>query len=271
MAQWKYEDINYSKINFGEVKSDKRIFLVLAASSFLEITAPLYTRNLIEYTKDSQDVVEWLEGVWLPEEVEHGRAMTAYVNAVWPEFNWESAYRCFYAEFELYCAADRYQPTKGLEMLARCVTEAGAATFYKALRDQATEPVLNDLLDQMQRDEVRHYKHFLRYFHQFNEQEENSRCGMLRTILSRALRVHDEDAFIAWKHCWREEKGGGTVSSSDYRRAVRGIRDLVCKYYPYEQAVKMLVQPLSFNKNLRKIPISILSRALRSFFAITLY
>jgi hypothetical protein len=268
ITSWKCSDIDFNKIVRSQVVPDRRMFLILVASSFLEITAPLYTQHLVAYNNNCQEIVDWLDGVWLPEEVEHGRAMKAYVNAVWPEFDWESSYRRFHHEFEPYCGAERYQPSRALEMLARCITETGATTFYKALRDHTRELVLRDILDQMQRDEVRHYKHFLRYFRHYNEQEKNNKWRIFVTVLRRSSRVHSEDVFIACKHAYEGCQNGSVFTRSFYRRAISDIKKMAYTDYPYELAVKMLVQPLGFSQNIRKISIGVLSRALRSSLSI---
>jgi len=253
MPYWRSEDIDFRTIVRSEVRGNRTIFLILVGSSFLETTSPLYTHNLITYYQNCEEVVDWLTRHWQLEEVEHGKAMKAYVNAVWPDFDWQRAYENFYLEFEPYCAPDRYQPGKALEMLARCVTESGAATFYKALRDSTKEPVLRDLLDRMQRDEIRHYKYFLRFFRYFNEQEKNTKVGILITMLRRGMRVHGEDIFIACKYAYEGWNGCHVFTPALYRRAVSEIKRLAGKYYPYQQAIKMLIRPLESSKSSRNV------------------
>ena len=247
---WKTDDINFDRVVLSEIKENQNIFLVLAGSSFLESTATLYTANLVEFNRGRQDIIDWLLDRWMPEEIEHGRAMKRYVQKVWPEFNWDDAYRRFSMEFNPRCGFERYQESRALEMLARCVTETGAATFYKALRDATKEPVLKTLLDQMQRDEIRHYKNFLAFFRQYNDEEQNSRAGLLKSMLKRTARVYDEDMFIACKYaCGGDAQG--------YRQSVLQLRELTRRHYPVEQAVKMLAQPFDLSPNIRKIPVLI--------------
>ncbi|HEY1269035.1 MAG TPA: ferritin-like domain-containing protein [Candidatus Binatia bacterium] len=249
---WKTEDIDFDRVVVTEIKDDRNMLLILAGSSFLEITAPLYTSNLLEFNRGGGEIIEWLKNVWMPEELEHGRAMKTYVEKVWPAFDWEHAYRSFLMEFAPRCRFERYQESRALEMLARCVTETGAATFYKSLRDATNEPVLKDLLDRMQRDEIRHYKYFLRFFRYYNSEEQNSRAKLLKGLLMRATRVYDEDMFIACKYA-RNDKIDGS-----YRESVRSIRAMTRRHYPVEQAVKMLAQPFDLSPTMRKFPVFVL-------------
>jgi hypothetical protein len=250
---WRAEDINFTRIELPAIRDDGNIFLVLAASSFLEITAPLYARNLAEFNRGRSDIADWLLDKWMLEEIEHGRAMKAYVQNAWPEFDWDRAYAGFSQEFHRYCGRERYQPSPALEMLARCVTETGAATSYKALRDASREPVLRAVLDQMQRDEVRHYKYFLRYFHEYNEEEKNSRAMLLKVVTKRALRVCDEDMLIAFKYAQPDG-----AERRDYIHTVLQLRRLTRPHYPVEQAVKMIAQPLGLSGSAREFPIRVL-------------
>jgi hypothetical protein len=251
--RWKAEDIDFTRIDLPAIRDDSDMVLVLAASSFLEITAPLYANNLAEFNHRRGDIADWLLHVWMPEEIEHGRAMKAYVQNAWPEFDWDRAYGSFLREFHRYCGRERYQPSPALEMLARCVTETGAATSYKALRDAAREPVLRALLDQMQRDEVRHYKYFLRYFHEYNDEERNSRTKLLKVVAKRTLRVYDEDMLIAFKHAQSD-----SITPRDYMQTMRQLRRVTLPHYPVEQAVKMIAQPLGLSGSAREIPIRLL-------------
>src|SRR5262245_45826307 len=96
---WRLEEIDLSAIEQERVRDDETLFFLLATSSFVEIASGLYTRNLSEYYAGDQSILGWLNGNWEQEEIQHGRALRAYVQAVWPEFDWETANRRFYAEY----------------------------------------------------------------------------------------------------------------------------------------------------------------------------
>lgn len=136
----------------------------MACASFVESGSDLYTQNLVDFFRGDDEVTAWLTHQWEAEELQHGRALRAYVSHVWPEFDWEGAYRSFLEEYATYCKVELLAPTRGLELAARCVIETGTASYYRALARSTTEPVLRDLASRIAADEVSHYKHFYRFF-----------------------------------------------------------------------------------------------------------
>src|SRR5581483_2983921 len=150
-TDWQAEGIEYHKIKKERIFNDSVLFYSVAGSSFLESTVGFITQNLITFYRDDEEVRSWLEVIWEPEEMNHGRAMKYYVQAVWPDYDWEAAYASFYEEYAKCCKLDLLRPTKALEMLARCVTETEAAMYYRAAGDYYPEPILKDLLMKMYR------------------------------------------------------------------------------------------------------------------------
>ena len=133
---WSIEDIPYRSIVRDQVSSDRRLFYILASASFIEITSDLYTRNLVEFFRHDGEVADWLERVWVREELQHGAALRRYVETAWPAFDWQGAYRNFVADYGRLCTADRLAGTRALEMAARCVVETGTASFYRMISTQ---------------------------------------------------------------------------------------------------------------------------------------
>src|SRR5579885_2521409 len=97
--RWTLADIPYAQIARDAVARDDELFYLVTAASFIEITTDLYTRNLIEYFSGDPEVTAWLAEHWEHEELQHGQALKRYVQAAWPQFDWESAYRSFFAEY----------------------------------------------------------------------------------------------------------------------------------------------------------------------------
>ena len=56
-------------------------------ASLMESATDLYTENLVDYFAGDEEVTLWLEQYWLPEELQHGRALRRYVEAAWPQFD----------------------------------------------------------------------------------------------------------------------------------------------------------------------------------------
>src|SRR6266478_7565579 len=139
---WSLDDIAIDRIEIDCVRWQEELFLLLAGASFVETGSDLYTRNLVERFRGDAEVSSWLTKHWEPEELQHGRALRAYVNRVWPEFDWQAAFTAFLADYSRSCTAEELERTHYLEMAARCVVEMGTATYYRAIRDISDEPVL---------------------------------------------------------------------------------------------------------------------------------
>ena len=144
-ASWSVDDIAYDRIDAALIHNNSELFYLLAAASFVEITSDLYTKNLIEFYHGNPEIENWLANFWELEEVQHGTALKRYVQAVWPEFDWERAYRGFFEEYGRACTMEALAENHALEMVARCVVETGTSSFYRTLSDATAEPVLKQI------------------------------------------------------------------------------------------------------------------------------
>ena len=161
---WTLESLDFSRIDVARVRHNEDLFFLLCSSSFVESGSDLYTQNLIDHFAGDQELQTWLSQHWEHEELQHGRALAAYVRRVWPEFDWDKGFhgvlegiRC-----RVHVRAAGNQP--GLELAARCVVETGTASLYRALNDITDEPVLKQLTSHIKSDEVRHFKHFYQHY-----------------------------------------------------------------------------------------------------------
>lgn len=257
-APWSLDDIPFASIDRDRVRTDESLFLLLASASFVEITSDLYTENLLRFFHDDREITAWLEAGWRNEELQHGAALRRYVAAVWPEFHWERAYREFFAEYSRLCRVEDLEATRTLEMAARCLVETGTATLYGMVHRWSREPVLAQLTACICRDEVRHYKHFYRYFLAYRSQEEPGSLHVLQTLCKRAARIGEEDAHCAIKHVYQERHPGRTFRERDYRRFRKHWVALARLYYPYSMAVKMFLKPLGLNRWVQRAAVSLL-------------
>ena len=120
---------------------NEAFFYLVASASLMESATDLYTENLIDFFVGDEEVTSWLEHYWLPEELQHGRALRRYVETAWPEFDWEPAFARFVEEFRPFCDVS-LEPARSLEMASRCVVETGTASYYTTLSRASPEPVL---------------------------------------------------------------------------------------------------------------------------------
>jgi hypothetical protein len=265
-APWSVDDIRYNSLEGERVRENRLLFYIVASAAFVEITSDVYTRNLVEYFRGDDEIMNWLERSWERDEVRHGVALKRYVLTAWPEFDWDGAYRNFLAEFMQFCRLDQLSATRALEMASRCVVETGTATFYRMLSEACAEPVLSDLAAKISADEVRHFKHFYRYFLRYSENEHTGRAAVLGTLWARIGEIDSEDAYYSFKHVYLARDPGIAFDKRAYRGFRDGVRQMGKEHFPYAMATKMLLKPLGLGVPLSRIVIPTATAATRLLF-----
>jgi hypothetical protein len=265
-AAWTIDAMPYHALEREQVKDNALLLYIVASASFVEITSDVYTRNLADFFRDDADVVDWLERAWESEELQHGRALKRYVETAWPDFDWEGAYGNFLAEFLRLCSVDQLAQTRALEMAARCVVETGTAAFYRALAEMSPEPVLREIAAAISADEVRHYKHFYRFFLRYREREQPSRVAVARTLWARIGEVDAEDAFYAFKHAYLARNPDAEFDADDYAAFRAQLRPLAARHFPHRMASKMLLKPLGLSAPLGRLVVPAVASASRLLF-----
>jgi hypothetical protein len=252
---WRLEDIDLSAVERDRVRGDEILFFLLATSSFVEIASALYTRNLSAYYSADGALLAWLNGHWEQEEIQHGRALRAYVRAVWPEFDWEAANTAFYADYAARCTLDEFEPTQGLELAARCVVEMATATFYRTVHDYTDEPVLKTITGRIKSDEVRHYSVFWRFFEQYRAREKVGRLETLRALVRRVLEVANDDGLIAYRHAFPVRYPNRRFERCHYDAFQADLKRILRRHFPVDMGLKMLLKPLDLPAGLQRLVI----------------
>lgn len=249
---WSVSDIDYASIDVEMVRDNRTLFYLLTAASFIESGSDTYAGNLATYYAHVPEAATWLARHWESEELQHGFALRRYVEHVWPEFDWPRGYQRFFDEYSQTCSIDNFERSHALEMAARCVVETGTATYYRALEQASDEPVLRDLTRRIANDEVRHYKHFFRYFNALNGQERIGRARVLGALARRLLEIKNEDAEIALRNVLRVERNQEDVPERDVRALNSQCSAVVRRNLPLEMTVKMLLRPLHLHAGLER-------------------
>jgi ferritin-like protein len=250
--RWALADIPYERIDRDAADREEMFYLV-AAASLMEAASDLYTQNLIDFFAGDAEVTDWLAEAWLPEELQHGRALRAYVEAAWPQFDWPGAYRRFHEEFTLICEQDGVEERHSLEMASRCVVEMGTASYYTTLSRASREPVLALLAGHILEDEVRHYKHFYRFFRKYRGSERARRAEVLPALWRRLRMTGGSDSFAALKHVHLTRHPEARFDDATYRRLRARCRAAVGRHFPHRMSVKMLLKPLDLGPRAQRI------------------
>jgi len=241
---WRIEDIDLTRIDRQRAAANEDLLLLLCAASFIESGSDLYTSNLSVFFNGDPEVSEWLNTEWELEELQHGRALKAYIQHVWPSFDWDAAFASFMEEYSKTCSVEEFEKTRALEMVARCVVETGTATLYRAIGECSNEPVLKEITDNIRTDEVRHYKHFFRYFKKYNQIEGHGRLAVLGALLRRVMEIKNEDSEIALRHVFAMRYPDRAHDSSYNREKAARVNRLVRHNLSADMCVKMLLKPL---------------------------
>lgn len=252
-THWTVEDLDFARIDTERVREDENLFYLVACASFVESGSDLYTHNLVEYYRGDDEIEHWLRRQWEPEELQHGAALRAYVDYVWPEFEWERAYRGFLGEYAQYCKVELLEPTRTQELAARCVVETGTATYYRALAHAADEPVLQQLAGLIATDEVNHYKHFYQYFRRYRRLEDVGRSQVLGTLGRRTLELKNEDADCAIRHVVQERCPDLAADPERLRELASRMSRTVRTNLQPETAIKMILRPLELPPMVRNM------------------
>ena len=246
--QWRLDDIDFAAIDRSRVENDPTLFTLVTMASFVETGSDLYAHVLVSYFDEDPEVAGWLAQSWEHEEVQHGAALRAYVEHAWPDFDWQTVYDSFFEEYGKTCTLPDLEPSHGLELAARCVVEMGTATLYSSLHDYVDEPVLKDLAARIYADEVRHYKHFYRYFRRYQQREGHGRWRVGRTLAKRMFASRDDDGYCAYRHVWHATRQTGTDAGSsverDYQAFLDRVGTLARRHAPRDLPVDMLLRPL---------------------------
>jgi len=251
-------------IRHEAVAQTEAFFYLVATASLMESATDLYTENLIDYFADDEEVTSWLENYWLPEELQHGQALRRYVEVAWPEFDWEPARRLFVEEFKPFCDVS-LEPTRSQEMASRCVVETGTASYYRTLSRASPDPVLGLLTRRIAEDEVRHYKHFYRYFRKYRDVESPRRSAILPALWRRLKMTGGDDSYIVLKHVYSTRHPGEPFDIGVYRRVRRECRALLRDHVPLDMSVRMMLKPLGLGPRVQRMTLPVVAAVARCF------
>jgi hypothetical protein len=259
---WSLDDIPWHVIRRDAVGRSEALFYMIAAASLMESATDLYTKNLIEYFAGDDEITSWLKNYWLPEELQHGRALRRYVETAWPDFPWDKVRAGFVDEFRPLCD-EALEGARGLEMASRCVVEMGTASFYTCLSRASPDPVLSLLTRRIAEDEVRHYKHFYRFFRKYREIERPGRAAVAPALWRRLRMTGGEDRLVVLRHVHAARRPGVRFDAHVCRQVQRQCRELMRPHFPIEMSVRMLLKPLALGPRTQRVTVPVLAALAR--------
>jgi hypothetical protein len=224
------------------VRFNSVMFHSLAVASFLESAAPLHAERLSAVLGAQPEARLWLEQVWVAQRAELGLRLREYVEATWPEFDWNTAYAEFLQPCRARAGIARRRPV-ALEALRLCVWETQAAVFYRSLARAADEAGLRVLA----REAASAHAAFFDYFRGVHEHcKRRERVGFAatwrapRAVCRSARELHVRGAFEALPQNWN---GPRTVSELGYGEFVQRLVQLVRRHAGLGRGEQLLFRP----------------------------
>jgi rubrerythrin len=244
MRAWTLADIAWHRFEPQAVDAD--LLRLAKAASLVEYNARAYARHLCRIFADDPEFKEQAQR-WGEEEVQHGRALARWAALADPGFDFAAAFGRFQAGFR--ADFDRDSSRRGSragEMIARCIVETGTSSYYAALREAATEPVLRQICRNIAADEVRHYKLFYRNLERCLAREPIGLLRRLRVALGRIAEARDDELAYAY---FAANGGHGPYERRRYRRAY--ARRAYALYRPHhvERGVAMIFKAVGLKPN----------------------
>lgn len=155
---------------------------------------------------------------WSAEEAEHGRVLRSWLEVHDPTFDFEvSAARLSQLPYHPDPMEDR---GPAAELLSRCVVEALASGFYRALRDATEIPSLKRICRRLMADEARHFAGFRAMAKELPVLSVAQRVAVMGR---RVLELEDDQVLFA-SHCASHtDVYSPPVARSRYMSKVYGI------------------------------------------------
>lgn len=225
------------------VRFNGSTFRSLVTASFLETAVPLHVNRLTQVFGADPDVRLWLEQVWWPQRAEIGRQLHAYVEATWPEFDWNAAYHEFCESYRPRSGLEGLRARTAREALGLCVTEAQTALFYRALANSADEPQLRALARKAACDHAAFFDFFREFFESRRRIERVGFAATLRTVAAVCRSARDHDVAAAFRALDCNWTGAAIVPGIGYPEFRQRMAQLLQRHAALGPVERLLFRP----------------------------
>jgi hypothetical protein len=244
MGGWTLDDIPWDR--FDPSRVDRDLVPIVKAASLVERNGQAYAHHLCRVFADDPEFQETAR-CWGEEEVQHGRALARWAVLADPTFDFDGAFARFQEGFRVDFDSDRSRRgSRAGEMVARCVVEIGTSSYYTAMRDATSEPVLREICRHIAADELRHYRLFYKNLDRYLTLDRIGRFGRLRVALGRVAESEDDE--LAYAYYAANETG----RAYDRRRCNRAYASRAyALYQPHhvERGIAMLLKAAGLTPN----------------------
>lgn len=196
---WTIEELPWDQLDPSKVDAD--LLSIIKAAALVEYNAVDYGDYLLQVFAGDENVEQDIKD-WVIEEVQHGKALGMWAEAIDPKWNFEEAMEKFRAgytpeHFEGEVSSS-VRGSRAAEMVARCMVEIGTSSYYTAIRNAAEEPVLKQIAKYIAGDEFRHYKCFYDILQKYLEIDGLSKFSRLKVAIGRIAEREDDELAYAY-------------------------------------------------------------------------
>ncbi|HSX62149.1 MAG TPA: ferritin-like domain-containing protein, partial [Tahibacter sp.] len=195
---WQATDFEYARTN--PERYDDALVLILRTTALVESRADQYGDYLRAVFAARGD--DWRAAIdaWNREEREHGRALRRLCDAIGGSFAFEPAMDAYVRGVAYHdCDGASVRGSIAGELVARCIVEALASTFYRVLRDSCGDETGRAVLHALALDEARHYGMFAALLADEQQRRPMRLWQRLRIGIGRMLELGDDQIlFAAW-------------------------------------------------------------------------
>lgn len=196
MIRWTIADLPWGELAPDTVEPE--LLETIKTAAIVEANSADYVTYLHNVFSDDT-AFKAAADVWGEEEAEHGAALALWAERIDPSFDFSASLARFRAGYRLPLTATRsVRGSRAGELIARCVVESGTCSFYSALRDSTSEPVLRQICHHIARDEAAHYRLFQTHLRRYLAGHALGFWARLRVALGRVHETGDDELAYAY-------------------------------------------------------------------------
>ena len=190
---WTLDTIDWAR--FDPAAVDPGVLALVKAAALVEANAPDYVAYLRNVFAGDTAFLASID-CWGTEEAQHGLALGCWAMVADPAWNFDRALADFRAGYRIEIdATASIRGSRAGELIARQVVETGTSSFYSALRDATSEPVLKSVASYIARDEFAHYRLFAKAA---KSAPSLNLAARLRIAVTRFAEAGDDELGWAW-------------------------------------------------------------------------
>ena len=201
MKHWRIDEVPWDR--FDPAKVDAAVVPLVKAAAMVERNGTDYAIYLNRVFHDDPDFRQAADN-WALEEVQHGDALGKWAMLADPAWDFHTAFDRYRAGYQVPIDADAsIRGSRTGELIARCMVETGTSSYYTALADAASEPILQQISRLIAADEFRHFKLFYDHMRRYLGREHIGMLRRLRIAAGRITESEDDELAFAY-HCGNE-------------------------------------------------------------------